>query len=681
MSLAFVRASVFLAATAVCAMPAAASPMRVAASVALAPSLSAMGAAAQAQRDGYQYFEIGDVSAQRPAPTTPGVLLVGGGDWPYDAFRWFIERAGHGRIVILRASGTDEAQKEFFSAIGGIAAAQTIVFSDRRAASDAAVLRIVREADGLFLAGGDQANYVRYWKDTPLATLINARVAAGMPIGGTSAGLAILGAWGYGALDGGSITSPEALADPLGNAVTLVGDFLRVPRLGRVITDSHFSQRERLGRLIAFIARLSREHGRSDIVGLGIDEYTAVAIDGDGRGRVYSGNDGRAWIVTPHAAAPRLMRGEALTIRDVAVAGVGAGGSVQFPSMAMTSPNESTIVQVIDGKLGGRDETAGSRASTSSSATTMLVIHGGAGVERATMTATDEKASRDALTRALLAGHAVLKRRGTALDAVSTAITILEDDPQFNAGRGAVFTHDGRNELDAAVMDGATRRAGSVAGVQHIRNPIRLARAVMENSEHVMMVGEGAEAFAKSQGFERVDAAYFRTEKRWQQLQRALREEKAGQAHAEVETAKHFGTVGAVARDKHGDLAAGTSTGGMTNKRYGRVGDAPIIGAGTYADDLCAVSGTGWGEFYIRAVAAHEICARVRYGGQNIRDAANAVINTEIPKRGGDGGAIAMSSDGAIALPFNTEGMFRGWIGADGVPHVAIYKNDPLPLP
>ena len=221
-----------------------------------------------------------------------------------------------------------------------------------------------------------------------------------------------------------------------------------------------------------------------------------------------------------------------------------------------------------------------------------------------------------------------------AMDAVTAAITVLEDDPNFNAGKGAVFTHDGRNELDASVMDGATRMAGSIAGVQRIKNPVLLARAVMEKSEHVMMVGAGAEAFAREQGVELVDPSYFRTERRWQQLQKALKEEASGQAHTDLETAKHFGTVGAVALDQQGRLAAGTSTGGMTNKRYGRVGDAPIIGAGTYADAGCAVSGTGWGEFYIRAVAAHAICARMAYLKETPQQAGQAVINQRHPQAG-----------------------------------------------
>lgn len=311
----------------------------------------------------------------------------------------------------------------------------------------------------------------------------------------------------------------------------------------------------------------------------------------------------------------------------------------------------------------------------------VLVIHGGAGVIRAGMDRAEEDAARAALAQALRAGQAELAAGKPALDAVVAAITVLEDAPMFNAGRGAVFTHDGKNELDAAIMDGSGRRAGAIAGVHRVKNPIALARAVMDKSRHVMMVGDGAEAFAREQGLPLVDPSYFRTEKRWQQLQKALKEEAAGQAHADVETAKHFGTVGAVALDAQGRLAAGTSTGGMTNKRYGRVGDSPIIGSGTYADARCAVSGTGWGEYYIRAVAAHDICARVAYGKQDLREAAEAVINREIPAAGGNGGAIALGADGRFALPFNTEGMYRGWIDAKGEPQVALFKDDELAGP
>jgi len=314
-------------------------------------------------------------------------------------------------------------------------------------------------------------------------------------------------------------------------------------------------------------------------------------------------------------------------------------------------------------------------------ASPLLVIHGGAGLERQDLNPEEVRAARAALEAALRKGHEALAAGKPAMDAVTAAITVLENDPTFNAGRGAVFTHDGKNELDASLMDGATLRAGAVAGVHTVKNPILLARAVMEHSPHVMMIGQGAEMFAAEQKIEQVDPSYFRTEKRWQQLQRALKEEAAGQAHADLETAKHFGTVGAVALDAQGKLAAGTSTGGMTNKRYGRVGDSPIIGAGTYASDSCAVSGTGWGEFYIRLAAAHEICSRMKYLGETPAQAGDEVIVKRLPAMGGDGGAIVLSADGKAATPFNTEGMYRGWIGADGVPHVAIFADEKLKMP
>ncbi|OOG59211.1 isoaspartyl peptidase/L-asparaginase [Rhodanobacter sp. B05] len=306
----------------------------------------------------------------------------------------------------------------------------------------------------------------------------------------------------------------------------------------------------------------------------------------------------------------------------------------------------------------------------------VLVIHGGAGVIRHDMTPAKEKAIRLAMTEALRRGHAELKAGKSAVDAVTAALVVLEDDPNFNAGKGAVFTHDGKNELDAAIMDGSTLAAGAVAGVRRVRNPILLARAVMEHSPYVMLSGDGAETFAKEQGIALVDPSYFRTEERWQQLQKALKEDAAKRPHVDVETAKHFGTVGAVALDAQGHLAAGTSTGGMNDKRWGRIGDSPVIGAGTYANDGCAVSGTGWGEFYLRTVAAYEICMKVTQMRIPLKRAAAEVINQEIPSMGGNGGAIALDAQGQISIPFNTDGMYRGWIGADGVPHVAIYGDE-----
>ncbi|PZO05847.1 MAG: isoaspartyl peptidase/L-asparaginase [Lysobacteraceae bacterium] len=308
-------------------------------------------------------------------------------------------------------------------------------------------------------------------------------------------------------------------------------------------------------------------------------------------------------------------------------------------------------------------------------ARTALVIHGGAGViERRALSVEDERAVRRDLDRALDAGNRVLKRGGSALDAVTASIGVLEESPWFNAGKGAVFNAAGGHELDASIMEGHTRRAGAVAGLSTVRSPIRLARAVMEHSPHVMMAGAGAEAFADTRSeIARVRPDWFDTDRRRDQLEQARKREKAGQAALST---TYFGTVGAVALDQQGHIAAATSTGGMTNKRYGRVGDAPIIGAGNWADDRCGVSGTGWGEFYIRAAVAHDICARVAYRGDTLAVAADAVVNGEVVKLGGDGGAIALDRDGNIAMPFNTSGMYRGWIKPDGSRGTAVFRDE-----
>jgi beta-aspartyl-peptidase (threonine type) len=309
---------------------------------------------------------------------------------------------------------------------------------------------------------------------------------------------------------------------------------------------------------------------------------------------------------------------------------------------------------------------------------TMLVIHGGAGtITRASMTPETEKAYRQAMEEALRAGNAVLARGGTSLDAVEATIHVMEDSPLFNAGKGAVFTHEGRNELDASIMDGKNKRAGAVAGVTIIRNPISAARAVMEKSPHVMMAGRGAELFATKMGLEIVDPSYFWTERRWKALQQELLQEQQQKPRSDLQTSepKKFGTVGAVALDQSGNLAAGTSTGGLTNKQYGRVGDSPIIGAGTYADnESCAVSATGNGEYFIRWTVAYDIAALMKYRGMSVADAANEVINKKLPPEG-EGGVIALDRKGNFAMPFNSQGMYRGWIGPDGVPHVLIYKD------
>ena len=315
----------------------------------------------------------------------------------------------------------------------------------------------------------------------------------------------------------------------------------------------------------------------------------------------------------------------------------------------------------------------------------VLVIHGGAGtILKKNMTPEKEAAYVAALTLALQTGYDQLKAGKGSLDAVEATIHVMEDSPLFNAGKGAVFTHEGKNELDAAIMDGKTLMAGAVAGVTTIRNPISAARAVMEKSEHVMMVGKGAEVFAKEAGLTIVDPSYFYTKERWDGLQKALAEDsvktvldhgnKKSMLLGTVSKDYKFGTVGAVALDNNGNLAAGTSTGGMTNKKYGRVGDAPIIGAGTYANNLTAgISCTGWGEFYIRAVVGHDISALMEYKHLSVAEAAQTVLD-KMQKLGGDGGLIALDARGNVTMPFNTAGMYRGMVTSEGKIKVQIYN-------
>lgn len=316
-----------------------------------------------------------------------------------------------------------------------------------------------------------------------------------------------------------------------------------------------------------------------------------------------------------------------------------------------------------------------------------LVIHGGAGtLGRAEMTPEKEAAYKNALDSALTVGETVLRDGGSALDAVEQTVAWLENCPLFNAGRGAVFTHEGRNELDASIMDGQTQKAGAVGGVTTVKNPIRLARAVMEKSKHVFLTGRGAEQFASENGLETVPPSWFFTQERWDSLQKMLAEEKAadgktglqepGDRKSEIVSPKSkFGTVGCVALDKNGHLAAGTSTGGMTNKRWNRLGDTPVIGAGTYADDaVCGISCTGHGEFFIRYAAAHDVWARMSYKNQPLAEAAGEVVQRLLEK-GGEGGLIALDHVGNIAMPFNCEGMYRGYAKAGGERKVLIFKE------
>lgn len=323
-----------------------------------------------------------------------------------------------------------------------------------------------------------------------------------------------------------------------------------------------------------------------------------------------------------------------------------------------------------------------------------IVLHGGAGViERSSMTPEAEAGYRAGLNEAITAAGAVLEKGGSAVDAVQAAIELLEDNPLFNAGRGAVFAADGTNQLDAAIMDGATMKAGAVADVQHTRHPIALARAVMDKSQNVMMIGAGADAFAAHAGLEQVPQSFFFTERRWEALEKELRSEGSpvpsrpigappAPANAlsffEQPDAHKYGTVGVAALDEHGDIAAGTSTGGVTAKKWNRVGDSPIIGAGTYAaNNSCAVSATGTGEYFIRLTVARTICALVQYRAMPLQQAVDEVVQKQLVAIHGDGGVIAVTPDGQLAWSFNTPGMFRAKLRQGGTPQIAVYRDEP----
>ena len=312
-----------------------------------------------------------------------------------------------------------------------------------------------------------------------------------------------------------------------------------------------------------------------------------------------------------------------------------------------------------------------------------IVIHGGAGtILKEHMSDSLEAAYKAKLKEAISVGHEILKNGGTSLEAVTHTINVMENSPLFNAGKGAVFTHEGSNELDASIMDGATLNAGAIAGVKHIKNPIDLARDVMLKSDHVMLYGAGAEEFAQTLGYKMMDTSYFYTQNRYESLQRVLEKEKikiekkVSFEDPFIKNSK-FGTVGCAALDKHGNLAAGTSTGGMTNKRWNRIGDAPIIGAGTYANNAtCAVSSTGWGEFFIRSVVAYDISALMEYKGMSLHEAAREVIQKKVPALGGDGGIVAIDKDGNVAMEFNTAGMYRATMNSEGELVIGIYKEN-----
>ena len=619
--------------------------------------------------------------------TSAGVALVGGGGNVNSAFKWMIAKSGGGDAVVITASGTVDYNKEIYE-LGGLNSVQTLNITSREMADNDTVANIIRNAEMLFIGGGDQSRYMNFWRGTKTQAAINYLLnVKKIPVGGTSAGCAILGGIYYSGEEG-SVVSEKVLNNPYIKGITLYNnDLLHAPYLQNVITDMHYLTRSRQGRHVTFLARIIKDWGLF-ANGIAADERTAVCIDEDGNAKVF-GVSKAYFLATDAGKAPeRIESGsplvwnagkKALHVYEIHGDDSGAGNF----SVSDFNPNKASGGKwcwwwVNNGKLI-------MDSAVDNAPKYAMVIHGGAGtILKKNMTPEKEKAYTAALTQALKAGYAKIKEGKSSLDAVQAAINVLEDNPLFNAGKGAVFTHDKRNEMDAAIMDGKTLAAGAVAGVTVVRNPVNAARAVMEKSEHVMMAGIGADQFAKEAGCVIVDPKYFFTEERWQGLKDAIKEDslKSKLDHSfnnsKLGTINHdykFGTVGAVALDNNGNLAAATSTGGMTNKKYGRIGDSPIIGAGTYANNnTVAISCTGWGEFYIRNVVAHDLSALMEYGGLSVKEAGEKVIK-KVGDLGGDGGLIALDKYGNAALPFNTEGMYRGTVTKEGVIEIHIYKD------
>jgi L-asparaginase / beta-aspartyl-peptidase len=623
--------------------------------------------------------------------TRGGIALIGGGGDVDGAFRWMINRSGGGNVVVIRAYDNYLYNKTIFK-LGKVHSVETLLINSRELANNDTVARVIRNAEMLFITGGDQSNYMRFWRGTKTAEAINYLMnVKKVPVGGTSAGCAVLTGLYYSG-ENGSATA-EALKNPYDSLVTLYNnDFLSPPYLQQVISDQHYLKRNRPGRHVTFMSRIITDWHIFP-KGIAPDERTAVCIDENGDAQVF-GESNAYFLQTDSSRPPEvclpgkplqwIAENQAIRVYELPGSKTGNG---HF-SVSDFSPSKA---------IGGRwywwwvDNGELKREAIEENDDDpedkyVMVIHGGAGtILKQNMTPEKEAAYREGLQKALEAGYSVLRTGRSSIDAVETTIRILEDNPLFNAGKGSVFTHDGHNEMDAAIMNGQTLAAGAVAGVRTIRNPISAARAVMEKSEHVMMAGPGAEQFAREAGIEMVDTGYFWTKPRWDELQKALRADSAKAIKSQgylpdgklgsLNVDYKFGTVGCVALDHQGNLAAGTSTGGMTDKRYGRIGDSPLIGVGTYANNATvAVSCTGWGEFYIRNVVAHDLSALMEYRGLPVRDAANTVI-AKVGRLGGDGGLIALDKNGHMAMPFNTDGMYRGSVRSDGKIEVFIYKN------
>lgn len=628
-------------------------------------------------------------TADVATPTKGGVALIGGGGDVPGAFKWMIARSGGGNVVVLRASSNYLYNKTIDS-LGKVHSVETLLIDSRTLANNEAVARVIRNAEMLFIVGGDQSNYMNFWRNTKTSEAINYLLnVKKVPVGGTSAGCAVLTGIYYSG-EGGSATA-AILKNPYDTIVKLYNDdFLHPPYLRNVLSDMHYLTRRRQGRHVTFLSRIITDW-KIFPKGIAMDEKTAVCIDDKGNATVFGASKAYFLLTDPAKAPEKCKSGQSLewkagekAIKVYEIQG-SEEGSGNF-SVADFSAEKATggtwwWCWVEDGELKQQQQDK-----------YVLVIHGGAGtILKKNMTPQKEAAYRESLRAALATGYAVLKSGKSGLDAVEATIKVLEDDSLFNAGKGAVFTHDGVNELDAAIMNGKDLAAGAIAGVHNIRNPITAARAVMEKSEHVLLTGRGAEQFAKEAGVTLVDPSYFWTKQRWDELQEALRDDSIKAVKAAQLGAGHvaasgepllgtinrdykFGTVGCVALDNQGNLAAGTSTGGMTDKKYGRVGDSPLIGAGTYANNnTVAISCTGWGEFYIRNVVAYDLSALMEYKGVTVTEAGNTVIQ-KVGRLGGDGGLIALDKKGNMTMSFNTEGMYRGCVTQEGKIEVYIYR-------
>lgn len=554
------------------------------------------------------------------------LIVAGGGKLPPEIYQTFIDLAGGPKkrfLAVPQASARATAGESIAKVLQEYGASKIEILD---LTNPAAARKQIQDVDAIWFGGGSQSRLMEALEKAGVDDDIRSRLNDGIAFGGSSAGAAVQ------------------------SDLMIAGDTLPIDRgLGlwpEVIVDQHFVARKRFNRSLGAIM------SHPNKLGVGIGESTAAVVTGSSFRVIGSG------VITVIDAREATQNGDSQgrtnTWHNIRTHWLHAGDAFAFTEPALSPVKGSSAI----------------------------VIHGGAGrISPDSLNKFGEHTYRRTLTNSLKAANAILRKGGASLDAIEAAIAILEDSPLFNAGKGAVFTSAGENELDASIMDGKTMKAGAVGGVTVVRNPIRAARAVMEQTPHVLLTGDGADDFAKSAKLDIVDRSYFHTDHRWQSWQKR-RNQKPGLKPDEKEKRSSlnpdykYSTVGAVALDRHGSIAAGTSTGGLTNKRFGRIGDSPIIAAGTYADNRYGgISCTGHGEFFIRHAVAYDIIARTRYLKTTLQQSADKVVKDELVKAGGGGGIIGLDPAGNIVTSFNTPSMFRGWIDTDGNITVQIYKN------